>query len=153
MHSTTRKVRSSKKIITPLPTMGTLNRYIRYALIEIYVHILAVFSYLYLEKRKSNYERSIQNPVKLIKLELFEKIVNGLKLLTSSAKSYILDVWQGSEYPSVSFSFNIQLLKNNVKFDTNKLSFFMTQNLEIWGSFVFTSVQIQWNTMNFYIQV
>ena len=72
--------------------MGTLNRYIRYALIEIYVHILAVFSYLYLEKRKSNYERSIQNPVKLIKLELFEKIVNGLKLLTSSAKSYILDV-------------------------------------------------------------
>ena len=32
-------------------------------------------------------------------MELFVKIVNGLKLLTSFVKSIILDFWQGSEYP------------------------------------------------------
>ena len=34
-----------------------------------------------------------------MKMELFVKIVNGLKLLTSLVKSNILDRWQGSEYP------------------------------------------------------
>ena len=33
-----------------------------------------------------------------MKMELFVKIVNGLKLLTSFVKSNILDPWQGSEY-------------------------------------------------------
>ena len=32
-------------------------------------------------------------------MELFVKIVNGLKLLTSFVKSIILDFWQASEYP------------------------------------------------------
>ena len=32
-------------------------------------------------------------------MELFVKIVNGLKLLTSFVKSNILDPWQDSEYP------------------------------------------------------
>ena len=31
------------------------------------------------------------------KMELFAKITNSFQLLTSSAKSSILDVWQGSE--------------------------------------------------------
>ena len=34
-----------------------------------------------------------------MKMELFVKIVNGLKLLTSFVKSNILDPWHGSEYP------------------------------------------------------
>ena len=32
------------------------------------------------------------------KIELFAKIVKGFYLLTSLAKSTVLDVWQGSEY-------------------------------------------------------
>ena len=32
-------------------------------------------------------------------MELFVKIVYGLKLLISFVKSNILDIWQGSEYP------------------------------------------------------
>ena len=48
-------------------------------------------------------------------MELFVKIVNGLKLLTSFVKSNILDPWQGSEYPlkyneirwSFTFRFNL----------------------------------------------
>ena len=34
-------------------------------------------------------------------MELFAKMVNGLKLLTVFTKSSILDVWQGSEYDSI----------------------------------------------------
>ena len=34
-----------------------------------------------------------------MKMELFVKIVNGLKLLTSFVKSNILHPWQVSEYP------------------------------------------------------
>ena len=35
------------------------------------------------------------------KMELFVKIVNGLKPLTVFKKSSILDAWQGSEYVSL----------------------------------------------------
>ena len=49
-----------------------------------------------------------------MKMELFVKIVNGLKLLTSFVKSNILDPWHASEYRlkyneipwSFTFSFN-----------------------------------------------
>ena len=34
-------------------------------------------------------------------MELFVKIVNGLKLLTSFVKSNILAPWQGSEYNEI----------------------------------------------------
>ena len=40
-------------------------------------------------------------PCQTSKVELSLKIANGWKLLTISAKSSILDVWQGSEYTSV----------------------------------------------------
>ena len=33
-------------------------------------------------------------------IELFAKVINGWKLLTIFARSYISDVWQGSEYDS-----------------------------------------------------
>ena len=33
-------------------------------------------------------------------IELFAKVVNGWKLLTIFARSYISDIWQGSEYDS-----------------------------------------------------
>ena len=40
-------------------------------------------------------------PCETSKIELFEKIVNNWKLLPISAKTSILDVWQGSEYAPV----------------------------------------------------
>ena len=33
-------------------------------------------------------------------IELFPKIINGWNLLTIFTKSFILDIWQGSEYTS-----------------------------------------------------
>ena len=39
-------------------------------------------------------------PCQTPKIELFVKIVSGWKLLTIFAKSFILDIWQGSEYAS-----------------------------------------------------
>ena len=35
-------------------------------------------------------------------MELFAKIVNAFQLLTIFAKSFILDIWLGFEYASVS---------------------------------------------------
>ena len=40
-----------------------------------------------------------QEPCQTSKMELFAKIVNGLKLLTIFAKHFILYVGQDSEYP------------------------------------------------------
>ena len=40
-------------------------------------------------------------PSQTSKMELLAKIVNSWNLLTISAKTYILDVWLGSEYACV----------------------------------------------------
>ena len=40
-------------------------------------------------------------PSQTSKMEIYAKIVNGRELLTIFAKSFILDVWLGSEYVSV----------------------------------------------------
>ena len=47
-------------------------------------------------------------------MELFTKIVNGLKPLTNFAKNSILDVWQGSEY-AFAFIGISKVLQSNVK--------------------------------------
>ena len=39
-------------------------------------------------------------PNRTSKMERFTKIVNGLNPLTVFAKSFVLDVWQGSEFAS-----------------------------------------------------
>ena len=39
-------------------------------------------------------------PSQTCKIELFTKIVNSWKLLTISARNFILNVWGGSEYAS-----------------------------------------------------
>ena len=43
---------------------------------------------------------SYSEPIQTSKMELFGKIVNGFSPLTIFAKSYILDVWLGSENAS-----------------------------------------------------
>ena len=45
-------------------------------------------------------QRNIQESVKYLRLAALQKITNDLKPVTISAKHFILDVWQGSEYVS-----------------------------------------------------
>ena len=73
-------------------------------------------------------------------MELFAKIVNGLKLLTSFVKSYILDVCQGSKYPSVFFSFNIQLFKKLLNF----IQTIFFHDIKFWER-VFKYSEIRWS--------
>ena len=44
------------------------------------------------------YSRTYSEPYKTSKMKLFAKMNSRCKLLTTSAKSSILDVWQSSEY-------------------------------------------------------
>ena len=46
------------------------------------------------------YWEAYSEPCQTPKIELFVKIVSGWKLLTIFAKSFILDIWRGSEYAS-----------------------------------------------------
>ena len=46
------------------------------------------------------YSEAYSEPCQTPKIELFVKIVSGWKLLTIFAKSFILDIWRGSEYAS-----------------------------------------------------
>ena len=45
-------------------------------------------------------ELAYSDPFQTSEMEIFVEIVNGYLLLTIFAKSFILDVWQGSEYAS-----------------------------------------------------
>ena len=73
-------------------------------------------------------------PYQASKMELFAKIGNSRQLLLIFAKSSILDVWQGSEYTSVSYIFWIsfsplaKLSLNRVSFQF-KITCFLTPNL------------------------
>ena len=63
---------------------------------EIYPHVQQI-TLLF-----SPYPEACLGPYRISKIKYFVKIVNGLKLLTTTfAKRYILDVWKSSEYASV----------------------------------------------------
>ena len=49
-----------------------------------------------IQKNKETYSE----PCQTSKMELYVKIVEGGRPLANFAKSFILDVWQGSEYAS-----------------------------------------------------
>ena len=46
------------------------------------------------------WEEAHSEPSQKSKMELFAKIINGLKLLNILTKGSILDIWLGSEYTS-----------------------------------------------------
>ena len=107
---------------------NTLSRYIIYETYKqrsiCFVQMFAalwmcdIFSNSYLisisfNKWSAWYTKASLGPRQTSKMKVFEKIVDGFQLITIFAKSSILDIWQGSEYASVTYFFQILLICKN----------------------------------------
>ena len=86
-----------------------------------------------------------EEPCQISKTELFATIVNGWRLLTISAKSFILDFWRDSEYASWCPS---EAIKNLIKFECIQLNI-KTLPQKKFKSFFFT----RWDGEGFQIHL
>ena len=76
-----------------------------YLAMELYIQPFSVVckfirQVYHLDEKTKKMLRRIQKPVKHLKMQFFPEIVGAFQPLSISPKSFILDVWQVSEYAS-----------------------------------------------------
>ena len=77
-------------------------------------------------------QRHSQNLFKHLRWNFFSKIVNDFKLLTVCAKSFMLDVWRGSNYASALETWRWNFLAKIVTILKALIIFEKRSNLTVW---------------------
>lgn len=86
---------------------------------------------------------NIQNPAKQLRWSFFAKILNGRKLFSIFAKSSMLDVCEGSEYPSKIQSMLLVCLRNSIIRT-------LREKTKIWKNNLFRQGQLTTNAVKMY---